>query len=118
MSGKEKGYAGRYICQKDRGKCGGLFRGEPCPLRDRCGDGEGQLERNWPLGRYGKLLIQAEPGWNAKHSARLRQLKWAFVPESMKAYYNAYQKDNRDRIRRNRKAWEETQKKKTDERET
>ena len=121
MSGKEKGYAGRYICQKSSGTCGGCFRGKPCPLKDRCLAGpeeKGQLERFYPFGKYGKLLIQAEPGWNAKHSARLRQLKWAFAPESMKAYYNTYRRENRDRINQNRKDWEETQKKKTDERET
>ncbi len=108
--GREKQYAGRYICQKDRGQCEGLFHGKSCPLKERCDagrGGRGQLERCWPWGKYGKLLIQAEPGWNARHSARLRQLKWAFVPEVMKAYYNAYQQENRDRIRRNRKIWEE-----------
>lgn len=111
--GTEKHYAGRYICQKPRSKCKGEFKqcGEwkPCPLRRAClacEDEQGQLERFWPFGKYGKLLIQSEPGWNRKHSDKLRELKWAFVPEVMKTYYGQYLQENRDRIQQNRRIWE------------
>lgn len=107
MTDRSKGYAGRYICQRDAGTCRKKHEGKPCPLAERCKGAKetrGQLEWFWPVGMYGKLRIQTEPGWNAKHSARLRQLKWAFVPEVMKAYYSAYQKKNRERVKKSQKA--------------
>lgn len=95
--GAEKHYAGRWICQKPRDKCNGIFSvyGEPrpCPLADRClnsGYNMGQLEYVWPRNHFGKLLIQSEPDWDKKHLARRRSAESAFCREELNAYYREY----------------------------
>lgn len=97
--GTEKHDAGRYICQRSAAECKRRFKQsgvwEPCPLAAKCArspEARGQLERFWPLGKYGKLLVQSSQKWNEEHLKRRNELKNVFAKEEMRAYYAAYRK--------------------------
>lgn len=103
-----KHYAGRWICQKDAGRCNGRrsVYGEPrsCPLAYRCLNDRqhpfGQLLWLWPENRFRKLCIQSEPDWDRKHLNRRQRAMAAFCRDEVKAYYKGYREKNKEELNR------------------
>ncbi|HWS42092.1 MAG TPA: hypothetical protein VN421_03280 [Pseudoflavonifractor sp.] len=107
MTGAEKHYAGRWICQKPAEKCNGMFRvyGEdrPCPLAPKCLGSphyRGQLETIYAKAQFGKLAVSSSQNWGIEHVARLNDAKAAFSKDAVNAYYREYAAKNRDRLNR------------------
>lgn len=99
-------YAGSYICQRDASKCKGYVNGAPCPILNRCRrakDTTGQLERLWPMGNFGKLLIKYTPNWREENKKRRAEVIQAFAPEIPRGYSKKYREKNPEKHKESKK---------------
>lgn len=84
-------YACRWVCQKDASQCFGYFTAKdvrtfPCPLAERCLNDKhlgGQLERKFPVSKFGKLISDTGGIHRKEHHDRMKDIQKAFCPEKV-----------------------------------
>lgn len=97
-------YACRWVCQKNAEQCFGYFTAKdvgtyPCPLSEKCLTDKhpgGQLERKFPLSKFGKLISDTGGLHRKEHHDRMKDLHKAFFPEKEPEYQHTYYVKNKE----------------------